>query len=146
MAKTPPPPATSTYTVTYWAIDAEPAAAVQIPPDLDDIAPALQALGGLGPRRFRTIDRVGTRALDGFHARVKGRALGVEQTLSAGSDALELALELELRDDGPSGSFNTKLQLAVDKPIVLGQTAAGSGAGSDTAGVVLYVVRAQRAE
>jgi hypothetical protein len=147
MAKMPAPPATSTYAMTYWAIEADPSADSQIPPDLSEIAPVLQSLAGLGPRHFKTIDRVAAHVLDGFRADVKGRELSVEQTLSVDPSALELGLRLELRGhrDEPSTSVDTKLQLAVDKPIVLGQTSIA--AGSDTsAGVVLYVVRAQRAQ
>jgi hypothetical protein len=147
MAKMPAPPATSTYAMTYWAIEADPGTDSQIPPELGEIAPVLQSLAGLGPRHFKTIDRVATHVLDGFRADVKGRELSVEQTLSADPSTLELALKLELRGnrDEPSTSVDTKLQLAVDKPIVLGQTSIGVGSDS-SAGVVLYVVRAQRAQ
>lgn len=147
MAKMPAPPATSTYAMTYWAIEADPSTDSQVPQDLGEITPVLQSLSGLGPRHFKTIDRVATRVLDGFRADVKGRELSVEQTLSADPSTLELGLRLELRGhrDEPSTSVETKLQLAVDKPIVLGQTAIGAGSDG-SAGVVLYVVRAQRAQ
>ena len=131
MAKSPASPVSSTYTVTYWAIAAEPSSDVQIAPDLAELDPVLKALGALGPRKFRTIDRVSTRALDGARADVKSRALDVEQWLSLTAEALNLDLKLHLGiDDGHRDEIETKLQLALDKPIVLGQTAAGTGSDS----------------
>jgi hypothetical protein len=143
LAKSPVPTASGTYAMTYWAIEAEPSGDVQVPPDLAEIEPVLKSLGALGPRKFHTIDRVSTRVLDGAHADVSSRALLVNQTLSVDAASLELALELTMRDN--TGRIETKLQLAPDKPIVLGETAMGSAA-DPAANLVLYVVRAQRAE
>jgi hypothetical protein len=143
MAKSPASPVSSTYTVTYWAIEADPSNESHIPAELAELDPVLKSLGALGPRTFHTIDRATTRALDGARAEIKSRALVIGQTLSLTPEALELQLELQLHDN--PGQIETKLQLAPDKPIVLGETAMGSAA-DPAANLVLYVVRAQRAE
>ncbi|HEY1549836.1 MAG TPA: hypothetical protein VGG28_18535 [Kofleriaceae bacterium] len=143
LAKSPVPQASGTYTMTYWAIEAEPSNDVQVPADLAEIEPVLKSLGALGARKFHTIDRVSTRVLDGTRADVKSRAMTVSQTLSVDGPALELQLELGVKELG--GDIETKLQLAPDKPVVLGETAMGSAA-DPAANLVLYVVRAQRAE
>lgn len=143
LAKAPVSTASGTYTMTYWAIEADPSSDATVPADLAEIDPVLKSLGALGPRKFHTIDRVSTRVLDGAHAEVKSRELIVDQTLSVDATALELALELTMRDN--TGRIETKLQLAPDKPVVLGETAMGSAA-DPAANLVLYVVRAQRAE
>jgi hypothetical protein len=143
MAKAPASPVSGTYTVAYWAIEADPSSESHVPADLAELDPVLKSLGALGPRTFRTIDHATTRALDGSRAEIKSRALVIDQTLSVAPEALELALELTTRDSG--SHIETKLQLAPDKPIVLGETALGSAA-DPAANLVLYVVRAQRAE
>jgi hypothetical protein len=143
LAKSPMPAASGTYTMTYWAIEADPSTDAQVPTDLVEIEPVLKSLGALGPRKFHTIDRVSTRVLDGTRADVKSRAMTVSQTLSVDSTSLQLQLELGVKDVG--GQIETKLQLEPDKPVVLGETAMGSAA-DPAANLVLYVVRAQRAE
>jgi hypothetical protein len=144
LAKLPAQAASGTYAMTYWAIEAEPSSGdTQVPSDLAEIEPVLKSLGALGARKFHTIDRVSTRVLDGTRADVKSRAMTVGQTLSADTASLELQLELGVNEVG--GHIETKLQLAPDKPIVLGETAMGS-ASDPAANLVLYVVRAQRAE
>jgi hypothetical protein len=146
LAQSPAQAASGTYAMTYWAIEAEPSGGdTQVPSDLVEIEPVLKSLGALGPRKFHTIDRASTRVLDGARADVKSRSLQVEQTLSVDGSALELQLELQVKDAGIAGQVETKLQLAPDKPIVLGETAMGS-ASDPAANLVLYVVRAQRAE
>ncbi len=143
LAKSPVPAASGTYTMTYWAIEADPTADVQLPADLAELEPLLKSLGALGPRKFHTIDRVSTRVLDGTRADVKSRAMTVGQTLSVDATSLQLQLELGVKDVG--GQIETKLQLEPDKPVVLGETAMGSAA-DPAANLVLYVVRAQRAD
>ncbi len=147
MAKSPPSPVPATYAVTYWAIEADPSSAEQIAPDLAELEPVLKSLAALGPRKFKTIDRAATRSLDGVRAEIKSHLMYVESTLSVDSDALELQLQLQLHpEDAQHSKVETKLQLAPDKPIVLGQTAMSAGSDAGGADLVLYVVRAQRAE
>jgi|HubBroStandDraft_6_1064221.scaffolds.fasta_scaffold143103_4 hypothetical protein len=147
MAKQPASPAPTTYNVTYWAIEADPSTETQLAPDLAELEPVLKSLGALGPRKFKTIDRAATRSLDGARAEIKSHLMYVESTLSIDSDALQLQLQLQLHpDDAQHSKVETKLQLAPDKPIVLGETAMGSGSDATGADLVLYVVRAQRAE
>ena len=100
----------------------------------------MKSLGALGPRKFKTIDRVSTRSLDGARAEIKSHLMVVESTLSVDANALELALDLQLRaDNGHNPEVQTKLQLALDKPIALGKTTSASG--SDNAGADLRTLR-----
>jgi len=149
IAKQPPTPPPATYQLTYWAIDATPSASTTIAPDLAELEPVLKSLAPLGPRTFKTIDRVATRSIDGTGADLKSRRLEIEQTLSADNAALELSLDLKLNGAHPDGppraeKISAKFPVTLDKPVVLGQS--GDADGSDSADLVLYVVRAQRAE
>ena len=149
MAKQPATPPPATYLITYWAIEAAPSAASEIAPDLAELEPVLKSLAPLGPRTFKTIDRVATRSIDGTGADLKSRRLELEQTLSGDNVALELSLDLKLNGEHPDGppraeKISAKFPVTLDKPVVLGQT--GDADGSNAADLVLYVVRAQRAE
>jgi hypothetical protein len=150
LAKQPPTPPPSTYAITYWAIEAAPSATTDIAPELAELEPVLKSLGPLGPRRFRTLDRVSTRSIDGAQAKIESRRLDVDQTLSTDNAGLQLSLVLRLHSKVPpemtphTDQIEAKFPLAPDKPVVLGQT--GDSAGSNAADLVLYVVRAQRAE
>ena len=150
MAKQPAPPPPATYAVTYWAIEAEPSAATEIAPDLAELDSVLKSMAALGPRKFKTVERVATRSIDGALAKVTSHRLQVDQTLSTDEAGLQLSLDLALNSKVPpemtshTDRIEAKFPIAVDKPIVLGQT--GDSAGSNAADLVLYVVRAQRAE
>jgi hypothetical protein len=136
-----------TYSVTYWAIEADPSASVEIPADLEDVKPVLESLKGLGPRKFKIIDRAATHSLDGMKAGVKSRELDIQQTLSSEADGLQLALELQLNEQAPGSPSNsklhTKLDIALDKPIVLAETALEAGSGTPPENLVLFVVKAR---
>jgi hypothetical protein len=147
IAKEHTPTKEITYAVTYWAIEADPNASVEIPADLEEVKPVLESLKGLGPRKFKIIDRAATHSLDGMKAGVKSRELDIQQTLSSDADGLQLALELELNDKPPgfpsNSKVHTKLEIALDKPIVLAETAMEAGSGTPPENLVLFVVKAR---
>ncbi|HEY3805488.1 MAG TPA: hypothetical protein VGL61_22925 [Kofleriaceae bacterium] len=147
MAKEPAPVRQVTYAVTYWAVEADPSASVEIPAGLEEVKPVLESLKALGPRKFKIIDRAATHSLDGVKAGIKSRELDIQQTLSSDADGVQLALELELNDKPPgypsNAKVNTKLEIALDKPLVLAEAAMEAGSDTPPENLVLFVVKAR---
>jgi hypothetical protein len=144
------PPVSSTYDVTYWVIEADAAPATDVPADLAELAPTFEAMPGLGKRKFKSIDRVASRTVDGEKAELRGRVIDLKQTLFADPDDLRVQLELRLHGvmpdaTGPEPSLDTTLQLKADAPIVLGDSTLSS-ASEGQANLLLYVVRARRVD
>jgi hypothetical protein len=135
-------PASSTYELTYWIVDAAVAAKTEIPADLAEAG--LDKLGALGPRSFHLVDRVSARTRDGSKTKINGRLTKIEHRLSSGPDGVELDLELQLHDDkhdGPAPSVETTLQVPIDHPVVVGDSSTATATN-----LLLYVVRARRVE
>jgi hypothetical protein len=140
----------ATFEVTYWVIEAAAGAEEKLPSDLAELAPLLEKLDGLGPRRFKLVDRIGGRARDGAASSIHGRIAEVSQKLTPDPDRIELEVELKLhgvwsdvKDRVPS--LDTTLQLQVDKPIVLGDSSLAAAADG-VSNLLLYVVRARRVD
>jgi hypothetical protein len=145
LSKAPAAPS-STYDITYWIIEADVATDEQVPSELAELAPTLNALSGLGKRHFKSVDRVAAHTVDGEKSQITGRVIKLEQSLSVGADGLRLKLELNLRgtwtdqpDRGPQ--LITNLQLKPDVPAVLGDSSLATPSS-----VLLYVVRARRVD
>lgn len=145
LSKAPAAPS-STYDITYWIVEADVATDEQVPAELDELAPTLNALPGLGKRHFKSVDRVAARTVDGEKSELTGRIIKLEQSLSVGADGLRLKLDLELHgtwsdqpDRGPR--LETYLQLKPDVPAVLGDSSLATPSS-----VLLYVVRARRVD
>jgi hypothetical protein len=146
------PPATAgasgTFELTYWVIEAAPAAQTTVTKDIEELAPTLEGLKGLGPRKFRALDRVSSQLRDGTDTLgVNGRITEIGQRVVSIPDALELHLDLKVSGVFPDRNavISTTLQAKLDKPVVLGDTAqAPSLDGTST--VILYVVRAHRVD
>ena len=140
----------STYELTFWAVEAIAAAESDVPRDLAEIKPMLEKLAGLGKRRFKSLDRVAARSRDGAETKITGRMMKVEHKLTSFPDGIELDLTLELKgtwSDTPElgPRVETTLELPVDQPIVIGDSAQ-SAASDGAANLVLYVVRAKRVD
>jgi hypothetical protein len=150
MAKSPPA-VSAAYDVTYWVIEADAAATTEVPPDLAELAPTLAAESGLGKRRFKSIDRVAVRTLDGEKSALKGRVIQLEQTMAVDPDGIRLQLtDMALHGTWPDApgqgpTLQTSLQLKPDVPIVLGDSTLSSES-SGSANLLLYVVRARRVD
>lgn len=140
----------STYELTFWAVEAIASTESEVPRDLAEIGPMLEKLSGLGKRRFKSLDRVAARARDGAETKITGRMIEVENTLASVPEGIELDLKLQLKgvwgekpELGPR--IETTLQVTVDRPIVIGDSAQAA-ASDGTANLVLYVVRATRVD
>ena len=134
IAKSPPSPGPATYEVTYWVVEATSGEA-PVPPELADVAPALEALAGLGKRKLKQIDRVATLELTTETSELRGQALYIWNQLSAEPDGLRLNLKLQLENR----KIETQLQVQPDKVIVLGDSA-----NTDSSSLTLYLVRVRR--
>ncbi|MEO7096425.1 MAG: hypothetical protein ABI175_24410 [Polyangiales bacterium] len=140
----------STYELTFWAVEAVAATESDVPRDLAEIAPMLEKLTGFGKRRFKSLDRVAALSRDTAGTKVAGRMLKVEHTLQWFPEGIELKLALELAGAGTdkpeSGPrIETTLQVPLDRPVVIGDTAQSASADG-AANLVLYVVRAKRVD
>jgi hypothetical protein len=149
MAKAPPA-VSSAYDVTYWVVEADSSPTTEVPPELAEVATTLEAVTGLGKRRFKSIDRVAAHTLDGNRAEIKGRVIELGQTLTADPDGLRLQLEMHLQNTwsdnpGHGPTLETDVQLKPDLPIVLGDSTLSS-ASEGAANLLLYVVRARRVD
>lgn len=134
----------STYELTFWAVEAVPAAKSEVASDLAEVAPMLEKLAGIGARKYRSLDRVGVRSIDGTSAKVDGRLLRVKQELQTIPKGIELELDLHLNTE-VGLSVEAKLQVPLDQPIVVGDsTQAATGDGPSN--LLLYVVRARRVD
>ena len=143
-------PAKQTYELTFWVVEAVAATNTDVARDLVDVAPMLEKLAGLGKRRYRSLDRVAARSRDGAKTKISGRILRVEHELETFPDGIELELTLALPGiwtDKPElgPTVETKLQLPLDQPIVIGDSAQTS-AFEGAANLLLYVVRARRVD
>lgn len=145
-------PATSTtYELTFWVVEAVASAEPEVPRDLADVGPMLTKLDALGKRKFKEIDRVSGRSRDGAQTKLTGRLMKVEHKLMTTPDGLELQMDLQMLGvgDKPDSTFapylETTLQLPLDKPIVIGDTAQAA-ASDGAANLLLYVVRARRVD
>jgi hypothetical protein len=143
-------PVSATYEVTFWVVEATAATNVDVARDLVEVAPMLEKLGGIGKRRYRSLDRVAARSRDGAETKLAGRMIKVEHSVAAFPDGIELDLELSLTgtwsekpEQGPK--VETKLQLPLDQAIVIGDSAQTAGADG-AANLLLYVVRARRVD
>jgi hypothetical protein len=147
MQSAPAPVAMESFEMTYWVVEATPADATTIAPDLEEVGKTLEGLGALGKRKFRLIDRVGGRVTSGDEATLRSLRTNVTQALTADASTLQLQLELEQTGgDGKQGPFmHTTLRLRPDQPIVLGD-AALSPPVATIDGLVLYIVRARRVD
>jgi hypothetical protein len=138
-----------TFELTYWLVAADPAAQTSVGKDIEELTPMLEGLKGLGPRKFRFLDRVGGQSRDGIRADINGRISEIDHKLTT-STANELELELTYKVTGlysdRNSVINTTLQLQPDKPVVLGDTALAPPVDGAPAGVILYVVRAHRVD
>jgi len=150
MAKLPPA-VSSTYEIPYWVIEADAASATDVPADLTELAPTLDAIIGLGKRRFKSIDRVAARTLDGERSHLTGRVIHLEATMAVDPEGLRLQIiSMSLHGTwadapGEGPSLETTLQLKPDAPIVLGDSTLASES-SGVANLLLYVVRARRVD
>ena len=145
-----PAPTSSTYELTFWVVEATAAANIDVARDLAEVGPMLEKLAGLGKRRYRSLDRLAARSRDGAETKLGGRMIKIEHTVTAFPDGIELDLQLALTgtwsekpDLGPT--VETKLQIPLDEPIVIGDSAQ-SGAADGAANLLLYVVRARRVD
>jgi hypothetical protein len=135
-------PASSTYELTYWIVDAATADKTEVPADLAEAG--LDKLTGLGARKFHLIDRVSARTRDGSKAKITGRLTRIEQRVATGPDGIELDLMLQLQADKPGEplpTVETTLQVPIDRPIVVGDSSTATATN-----LLLYVVRARRVE
>lgn len=140
----------STYELTFWAVEAIAATESEVPRDLAEIGPMLEKLSGLGKRRFKSLDRVAARARDGAETKATGRLLEIANTLSSVPEGLELELTLALKgawtdkpEMGPR--IETTLEVMENQPVVIGDSALAA-ASDGAANLVLYVVRATRVD
>lgn len=142
-------PAAATYELTFWLVEAAVGPETQISPDLGEVAPMLGKLTALGKRRFKSLDRIAGRSLDGAKTKLVGHMMQAEHTLQAGPDGIELELTLQTPgawgDKGSGGYVETTVRLPIDQPIVIGD-AASTGAADGAANLLLYVVRARRVD
>jgi hypothetical protein len=140
-------PVSSTFELTYWVVEATTAAETTIDPSLNELEPTLAALGALGKRKFKAVDRVATRTIDGDKANIVGRIIRVEQRLTGVDDSIDLEFQIKLEGiwkDAPSPSLDTQVQLKPDKPVVIGDASQPSVDGASN--LLLYVVRARRVD
>jgi hypothetical protein len=135
--------APATYEVTFWLVEASPAPKSEVAAELVEVAPMLQKLANLGTRKFRSLDRVGARSIDATETKLGGQLMSVEHELAAGPKGIEIELKMRLRTEG-APMVETKLQIPLDQPIVIGDSTqtTGNGAGN----LLLYVVRARRVD
>lgn len=139
-------PQSSTYEVTFWVVEATATANVEVARDLSEVAPMLEKLAGLGNRRYRSIDRVSARSRDGAPTKLRGQILAVEHSIAVFPDGLELDLMLAVNQTtGSAAKVETKLQVPLDRAIVIGDSAQ-SAAADGAANLLLYVVRARRVD
>jgi hypothetical protein len=133
------------FEMTYWVVEATPADDTTIATELDEISGTLKQLSALGKRKFRLVDRVGGRVVDGEEAQLQSLRTGIKQSLAADPTGLVLGIELEQTGDkdkrGPY--MRTTLRLQPDKAIVLGDSALSQPLAT-VDGLLLYVVRARR--
>jgi hypothetical protein len=140
-----------TYEMSYWVLEAISAPKLEVPPDATELQPMLEKLTALGTRRYKLVDHVSGQMRDGANATLQGKIAYVTEKLAAGPDGLDLELGLELHGmwDQPMGNkgpiVNTTLQLQLDKPVVLGDSALPA-ASDGASNVLLYVVRARRVD
>lgn len=140
------PVVTGSYEMTYWIVEATPADANEIAPDLAEISGTLDKLGALGKRKFRMIDRVGGRVTDGDEAKMRSLRTDIFQSLVADPTGLQLTIELQQDADDKRGPFvRTTLRLKPDQPVVLGDASLSTPVATVN-GLVLYVVRARRVD
>lgn len=141
--------AASKFEATYWLVEAIAGPDTQVSPDLDEIAPTLKALAGLGKRRFKAIDQVSARVGDS-ESKLKGRIIEASQKLANVSELVELDVRLRLvglwpdrPEQGPS--VETTVMVDPNKPVVLGD-AAQAASSDGVANLLLYVVRVRRVD
>lgn len=140
------PTATESYEMTYWVVEATPADADEIAPDLGEVSETLGKLGALGKRKFKLIDRVGGRVTDGEDATMKSLRTEVYQTMVGDPNGLQVHVELQQNTDDKHGpQLRTTLRLKPGQPAVLGD-ASLSAPVATVNGLVLYVVRARRVD
>jgi hypothetical protein len=134
-------PASSTYELTYWIVDATVADKTEVPAELAEAG--LDKLTALGPRKFQLVDRVSARTRDGSKAKLSGRLTRIEQRVATGPDGIELDVELLLtpKPGEPAPAVETTLQVPIDRPIVVGDSSTATATN-----LLLYVVRARRVE
>src|SRR5205823_996324 len=80
--QTTKPVSSATWQVTYWVVQADSAVDVAVDTDLADVEATLRGLGGIGKRRFKMLDRLDSRVLDGDKVEASGRLLEVNESLA----------------------------------------------------------------
>jgi hypothetical protein len=135
--------APATYEVTFWLVEASPAAKVEVTAELAEVAPMLEKLANLGTRKFRSLDRVSARSVDAMETKLSGQTINVEHQLAAVPKGIEIALNMVLRTEG-GPHIETKLTMPLDQPVVIGDSTQTSANGAGN--LLLYVVRARRVD
>lgn len=124
LAEAPPEPP-PVVELTYWAVTATPDTPAEdagTPPELGEVAQALDAIAQAeGPRRFALVEKLRVRQTSGSDAGVGGRELRVNQTASERGGEVVADLSLS-RNRG--GELHTQVSLPVGKLLVLGQAGA----------------------
>jgi len=141
-----PPPVVS---LTYWAVVGRPAKEPSWPSSLNEIAPALKAVSASETAlSFSLLQRLTLPSLSGERATLSGGRLTIKQVATARQDGVLAQIDLNLVSVSAgrsSSSLTTKVQIGLDKLLVLGQ-AGLLGEGESQGGVeasVFYIVRAR---
>lgn len=133
---TPPP----VITITYWVVHGQPAEATAWPPRLGEVAPALDGIASAeGPTQFFLAEKVQLRSLTGERATARTGSYNVEQRATERDGNIFATIELYNHRTG-QGGLKTRVKLASDQLLVLGQSGIGEP-GTDDASVY-FIVRA----
>lgn len=142
-ASPPPPPV---VTLTYWVVEGEPAGETSWSDRLDGLGPVLETIAAAdGPSRFRLAEKLRLRSLSGERANAEGRAYSIGQRVAARDGGVVAEVDLRPQHGVRGGSIHTRVQIAPEQTLVLGEAGiAKGGVVTDASSTTLYlVVRAE---
>ncbi len=135
----PSPPAE--IEITYWVVTAKPSDKPDLPENLKEIAPALEALStGAGPRTFDLLEKQRLASVSGEGAKVRGRYFEIAQ-VATGRDGKAVA-QVGVKGLDLKASLETKLTLPAGELMILGESALESQKATPNL-TVIYVARAR---
>jgi hypothetical protein len=138
-----PPPAPPSIKFTYWIVRGSQSKAAEIPTELQEIAPALQAVAkAQGSMRFDEMERLELLSADDDSGETQGRSVMVKQQASTIGGKVVARIEIELPTPGRrSAKLETRVSLNPDQLLVLGETGDGTQEGAAQHDKLFYVVR-----
>jgi hypothetical protein len=117
-AKPEPPPIIS---LTYWIVEGRPAKETAWPPQLNEIESALKAVSASeGAMSFGLHERLKIQSMSGESATLSGGIASVRQVATVREGRVLGSIEIRL--DRMGLSFYTKVQIGLNKVLVLGQS------------------------